>query len=87
MVTDDFFRPRLDQMINLQHQLAVLAGKICPGIKVSRPWRKWLLRAIIRLGFSALTFLYALVRELIESTQRLDVLMNHDAPEFKLVKI
>ena len=55
---------------------------------------KWLLRAIIRLGLFTPAFLYALVRQLFESTQRLHVLMNHDepgfnhdAPGFKLVRV
>lgn len=48
---------------------------------------KWLLRAIVRLGLFAPAFLYALVRQLFESTQRLDVLMNHDAPGFKLARV
>ena len=28
MATDDFFRARLDQMIDLRHPLAVLAGRL-----------------------------------------------------------
>lgn len=28
MATDDFFRARLDQMIDLHHPLAVLAGRM-----------------------------------------------------------
>ena len=28
MVTDDFFRARLDQMIDMRHPLAVLAGRM-----------------------------------------------------------
>ena len=33
MVTDDFFRARLDQMIDLRHPLAVLAGRL-PWVRI-----------------------------------------------------
>lgn len=66
MATDDFFRARLDQMIDMRHPLAVLTQgqwRRCAARSAvrGRVHIRWLLRAIARGGIAALMFVLQLL--------------------------